>query len=213
MCRLLLISSKQDIDISKNLYKFAEIAKNSKEYQGDGWGIFYYENNKKKFYHSLKPIWEDDLNKFGKSKFIMVHARSAFNDELKPIEHNMPFYDDKYVFIFNGELRGVKINAKGRIGAEKIFNFIKRFDNVSLYDAIKKSNSIIEKRTDYIRAMNYIISDSENFYVNSFYSEDKDYFTLHKKETDNSIFICSEKFIDESGWEAIENKTIIRRKV
>ena len=42
------------------------------------------------------------------------------------IENNMPFTGGNYVYVFNGELRGVRIKEKGRIGAEKIFNYINR---------------------------------------------------------------------------------------
>ncbi len=209
MCRLLLINSENEFDIAEYLHKFAEIAKTSKEYQGDGWGICYYKNNVRNFYHNLNPIWEDNLDLFGRSSLILVHARSAFNDVLKPIEHNMPFLEDDYSFAFNGELRGVKLKVKGRIGAEKIFNFIKTFDKNGLLEAIKKSNKIIEKRTEYIRAMNYIMLDSENIYINSFYNEDTEYFSLQKKETGSSIIVCSEKFPMDSGWEPVKNKTIL----
>ncbi len=57
---------------------------------------------------------------FPTTKRLIVHARSAFQDKDIVVENNMPFYDDKYIFIFNGELNGVKIKSDGRIGAEKI---------------------------------------------------------------------------------------------
>ncbi len=52
----------------------------------------------------------------------------------------MPFYDDQFIFIFNGELRGVRIKADGRIGAEKIFNFIKRFNSDNMQASNSKRN-------------------------------------------------------------------------
>jgi glutamine amidotransferase len=208
MCRLLTVNSIKKFDILPYLKDFAKIAKDSKEFQGDGWGIGYEFFGKMKFYHSLKPIWEDNINRFGKSNLIIVHARSAFNDDLKPVEHNMPFFDDKYSFIFNGELHGVKIKSEGKIGAEKIFNFIKRFDKRCLKEAIKKSNKIIENRSEYIKAMNYIITDSENIYINSYFNKDREYFTLYKKECENTSVICSERFGNDKAWQTIENKTI-----
>ena len=91
-----------------------------------------------KHYKSLKPIWEDDLRQFGSSDLFLVHARSAFRDEGICIDNNMPFYDDKHVFVFNGELRGVRIKSQGRIGAEKIFNYIKRFDRGDFFTGYAK---------------------------------------------------------------------------
>ena len=119
----------------------------------------------------------------------------------------MPFSDEEKVFIFNGELRGVKINEKGRIGAEKIFNFIKRFDKGNLFEAIKKAVEIIKKRTKYIRAINIIISNSENDYVVSIFNEDPEYFTMHCKKN-KYVIVCSEPFPNEDGWEKIGNNTI-----
>jgi len=58
----------------------------------------------------------------------------------------MPFYDWNNVFIFNGQLNGVRIKEQGRTGAEKIFNFIKRFNRGDMANAIKKGVEIIKKR-------------------------------------------------------------------
>ena len=105
------------------------------------------------------------------------------------------------------EKNKVKINEKGRIGAEKIFNFIKRFDKGNLFEAIKKAVEIIKKRTKYIRAINIIISNSENDYVVSIFNEDPEYFTMHCKKN-KYVIVCSEPFPNEDGWEKIGNNTI-----
>jgi glutamine amidotransferase len=160
LCRLLFVNSKIKFPIVDYLHKFAEIAKCSREYQGHGWGFGFWDNNKWTYYKNIKPIWEDDLAQFGKSNRIIAHVRSAFKDEGIVIENNMPFYDEKYNFIFNGELRGVKIKEKGRIGAEKIFNFIKRFDKGNIKDALHRGTEIISKKSAYVKAMNIIITDN-----------------------------------------------------
>ena len=185
MCRLLFIESKKNFSIPEHLDIFSEICKNSKEYQGHGWGCSYLQDNMWIHYKNIKPIWEDDVRQFTTTNRLIVHARSAFQDKDIFVENNMPFYDDKYIFIFNGELQGVKIKSEGRIGAEKIFNFIKRFHNNSMEDALLKGTEIIKKRSNYVRAMNIIIADKENVYVSSTYNEDPDYFGMHYKRTDN----------------------------
>jgi len=38
MCRLLFIKSESEFDIQEHLDIFSKICKNSKEYQGHGWG-------------------------------------------------------------------------------------------------------------------------------------------------------------------------------
>jgi len=209
MCRLLLIKSEKDFFIESYLKSFSEIAKNSKEYQGHGWGFAYLEKGSWKIYRNIKPVWEEDFSKFSeiKTKELLAHARSAFRDEGIVVENNMPFQEKERIFIFNGQLKGVKISEEGRIGAEKIFNFINRFDKGNLFEAVEKAVEIIKKRTAYIKAMNFIISDKEKVYLVSFFNEDESYFRMHKKEGE-VLIICSEPLSEISGWEKIENNTI-----
>ena len=208
MCRLLLVKSDKGFEIRPHLERFAEISKNSKEYQGHGWGAVFLRNGKREIYKNIKPIWEDDLNGFGTAPFLMAHARSAFRDEGIAIENNMPFIDDTYNFIFNGELQGVRIRADGRIGAEKIFNYIKRFDKGDMTEAFTKGISLIRKRTAYIRAMNIIMSDMHSVYLCSLFNGEPDYFTLQMKRENGRLIICSDRYPGETGWTGIKNNTI-----
>jgi predicted glutamine amidotransferase len=207
MCRLLFVQNREVFSINEHLSKFASIAKNSKEYQGHGWGCSYLVDDVWVHYKNINPIWEDDLEQFGNSNRLIVHARSAFEDKDIIIENNMPFYDDKYIFVFNGELRGVKVKADGRIGAEKIFNFIKRFDKNGMEKALLKGINIIRKRTSYIKAMNIIIAEKENVYYSSLFSEETNYFQMHYKHSKDELIICSEVYPNETGWIKIENNS------
>ena len=138
----------------------------------------------------------------------MVHARSAYKDEGIIIENNMPFYDDSYVFIFNGELQGVKIKSDGRIGAEKIFNYLKRFEKEdNMLESFTKGLQIIEKRTDYIKAMNIIIATKSEAFVSSLFNERDDYFTLRYYENDSTKIVCSEPYPLIKDWQKIQNKS------
>jgi glutamine amidotransferase len=208
MCRLLLVKAARPFGIQEQLERLAHISQYSKEYQGHGWGCAFLEDGQWKLYKNIKPIWEDDLSQFGRTTLLLGHARSAFKDEGITIENNMPFYDDPYVFIFNGELRGVKISEKGRIGAEKIFNFVKRFYKGDMLEALKKGVEIIRKRSRYIRAMNIIISNKTTSYVASLYNEDPEYFTLHYRQLSDQFLICSEAPSGGEGWQKIENHTV-----
>jgi len=205
MCRLLFIKSETEINISEHLNIFSQICKNSKEYQGHGWGCSYLRNNEWIHYKNINPIWEDDISNFPSTNRLIVHARSAFQDKDIAVENNMPFYDDKHIFIFNGELQGVKIKSEGRIGAEKIFNFIKRFNNNNMLSALQKGVNIINKRSFYVRAMNIVISDSDKVFVSSTYNEDPEYFGMHYKKNENELIICSNRYPNETGWQKIEN--------
>lgn len=208
MCRLLLVKAATEFDIAEHLRGLAAISKQSKEYQGHGWGCAYLENGRWKLYKNITPIWEDDLSRFGKSTLLVGHARSAFKDEGIVVENNMPFYDDPYVFIFNGELRGVRLSEQGRIGAEKIFNFIKRFNRGDMLAAITKGVEIIEKRSRYVRAMNIVIADKTTAYVASLFNEDPDYFTMYYSHTPGALLIASDALPGERQWRKIDQRTV-----
>jgi glutamine amidotransferase len=209
MCRLLYINSKEEFSVKHYLEKFAEIANSSKEYQGHGWGFAYLYDGNWNYYKNVKPIWEDNFSKFGFTTRLIAHARSAFKDEGIVVENNMPFFDNKYIFIFNGELRSVKIKEDGRIGAEKIFNYIKRFDKGSMKEAIEKGTEIIKKKSNFIRAMNFIIADNSSAYVYSCFNDDPEYFTMQIHQTANNLIICSQKLTNENEWIPIQNNSLM----
>jgi glutamine amidotransferase len=194
--------------VAPYLETFARISKNSKEYQGHGWGCAYKDvGGAWKLYRDIRPIWEDDLGQFPQTLLLVAHARSAFDDRDIVVENNMPFFDGQTVFVFNGELRGVKIREKGRIGAEKIFNFIRRFDRGDTEAAMRRAIGILKKRTRYIRAMNIIMVNDRRIHVASTFSEQESYFTMHHREGPPFI-VCSESFPGETGWESIPNHSV-----
>lgn len=208
MCRLMCVKNREPFDIGERLMELAGIARNSPEYQGHGWGCAYIVDGEWRVYHNIKPIWEDDLTQFGATTLLLGHARSAFRDENIVVENNMPFSDDRYVFAFNGELRGVRIAAEGRIGAEKVFNYIKRFDKGDMAAAMRKGMDIIVRRTRYVRAMNMIIADRENVYVGSFHNEEPEYFRLRAQEDEGGFMVSSETVPENGSWRVIPNDTV-----
>ena len=213
MCRILYARADTAFSISELLEPFAEMARTSKEFQGHGWGCAWLDTqadaagSRWRQYHNIRPLWEDDLDQFGNSQLLMVHARSAFRDEGIVVENNMPFSDGESMFIFNGELRGVRIQSEGRIGAEKIYNYIRRFDKGDLCAATSRAVDIIKKRSSYVRAMNIILADTEQSCVSTSYSEDPEYFQMYRKEIDGVQLVCSRPLGDESDWRSIENNT------
>ena len=205
MCRLLTVQSNTTFSIEPYLSKFADISRNSKEYQGHGWGCAYRdETSGWKLYKNINPVWEDDLSRFGNTSLLVAHARSAFEDRDIVVENNMPFFDGRTVFVFNGELRGVKIREQGRIGAEKIFNYIRRFDKGDTRNALIKAVEIIKKRTRYIRGMNIIMVNDGGIFVSSHFTEDDMYFTMRYREG-RELVICSAPFPGEKNWHPIAN--------
>jgi predicted glutamine amidotransferase len=205
MCRLLAVRSQDAFSPAPYLEKFAFIAKNSKEFQGHGWGCAWLDpGGLWQIYRNIRPVWEDDFSSVPSTTLLVAHARSAFEDKDIMVENNMPFSDGKAVFIFNGELRGVKIKEEGRIGAEKIFNFIRRFDNGDPLGALKKATGIIRNRTRHIRGMNIIMAKERMIYLSTYFQGDPEYFTMHCKEN-RELILCSEPFPSEQGWRTIPN--------
>jgi len=209
VCRLLTIKSETPFAIAPHLSRFADIARNSKEYQGHGWGCAYQGGASAswQFYKNIDPIWQDDFSRFGQARLLVVHARSAFEDRDIVVENNMPFFDGRTVFIFNGELRGVKIRAEGRIGAEKIFNYIRRFDQGDTRQALIKAVGIIRKRTRSIRGMNIIMVNDKGIFVSSYFTEDEDYFTMRYRQG-RELVICSAPYPAEKNWQNIANDSV-----
>ena len=209
MCRILFARSENDFSLSSLLEPFAQVAQTSPEYQGHGWGCSWREGDQWRHYHNIQPIWEDDLSQFENTWLLLVHARSAFRDEGIVIENNMPFSDGESVFIFNGELRGVRIKSEGRIGAEKIYNYIRRFDKGDKLAALDKGTGIIARRSAYVRAMNIILSDGNQTWLSTRYSENPDYFQMHRKQHGDLTLVCSQPFENDPGWTPIDNNSTL----
>ncbi len=208
MCRLLLVENPSGIDPLSHLDAFKNISRNSKEFQGHGWGCAWLDEKRQwQLHHNIQPVWEDPLI-FPRTTLFLAHARSAFRDEGIVVENNMPFSDGENVFLFNGELRGVKIKAEGRIGAEKIFNTIKRLDHGDLAQATKRGVMVINKRTRYVRAMNFFLANNKAVQVCSQFDEDQDYFQMCTTQIGNTRIICSQTYGDDDAWEAIDNKHV-----
>jgi len=211
MCRLLAVHDSRPFDIGSQVRQLAAVARNSREYQGDGWGCAWLEAGQWRVYRNIRPVWEDDLGRFGRTTLLLAHARSAFRNQGLDVANNMPFISGREVFIFNGEMRGVRIQAGGRIGAEKLFHFLERFGGNHQGQGLVKALDIVKRRSRYIRAMNFILARPGALYVHACFSEDHDYFTLHKKEAGTRYAVCSEPYPGESGWMALPNNYLEAR--
>lgn len=210
MCRLLLLSHPAGVDPATHLDRFRELSRDSREYQGHGWGCAWLDDDSRwRLYHHIRPVWEDTAPAFPRTRLFIAHARSAFRDEGIAVENNMPFSDGENVFAFNGELRGVRIREAGRIGAEKIFNYIKRFDRGDMGAAVARGVDIIERKTRYVRAMNFFLASRSSVYIHSLFNEDPDYFQLREAEIEDVRVVCSEPYPGSGySWRAIPNRNI-----
>lgn len=207
MCRLLLLYRSEGVDPNVHLPAFRELSRNSREYQGDGWGCAWLDEDRQwQLHHDIRPVWEDTDTVFPSTPLFIAHARGAFRNEGIVVENNMPFSDGDNVFAFNGELRGVRIKEAGRIGAEKIFNYIKRFDRGDMGEAVARGVDIIQKRTRYVRAMNFFLASRDSVQVCSLFNEEPDYFQLREAEIDGVRVVCSDSYWENQyAWRNIPN--------
>lgn len=192
MCRLLAVQAAEPFELQRYLQPFAEIARTSSEYQGHGWGCAWMTPDGWRLHHDIAPVWEDRSPPRARTRLLVAHARSAFRDEGIEVRNNMPFTDGRSVFLFNGELRGVRVKETGRIGAEKVYNFIRRFDRGDLTEAMRKGLAIIERRTRYVRAMNVIIADAAAVRVTNRFNDSPDYFRMHVWRGPGRLVVCSD---------------------
>ncbi len=205
MCRLLAVRNARPFAIEDELRPFAGIARASRAYQGHGWGCAWLQDDGWRVYRNVKPIWEDDLARFGDARVLVAHARSAYRDEGIAVENNMPFLCGPAAFVFNGELRGVRLREAGRIGAEKLFNFLLKAGAAAGWAALGRGIETVKTRTRYVRAMNFVLAVPGAFHAYSCFSEDPDYFTMHARPTATGVRISSEPFPGETGWVALPN--------
>ena len=208
MCRLLWLRAEHPFEIAPHLHQFGALCRDSEEYQGHGWGCAWLDDGRWQFHHNIAPIWTDDLDRFGKATLFLAHARSAFRDEGIAVENNMPFTRDDKVFIFNGELLGVRIREEGRIGAEKIFNYTNRFAHHGALAGLSKAIDVITKRSRYIRAMNMILATPERSLLATLFNENPGYFQMHRASVDGLDVVCSEAYPLGTTWHPIENRTV-----
>jgi glutamine amidotransferase len=207
MCRLLYVRAQREFAVAEHLRPFAELARRSKEYQGHGWGCAVLRGDRFELYHDLRPIWEDELGRLGRTRLLVAHARSAFEDRDIDVRNNMPYHDGRWVFVFNGELRGVRIREQGRIGAEKVFHFIKRFERGDMAEAMRKAVPLLIRRARRVRALNLVVADTERAHLSTSFTEDPDYFTMREKRGDGWLALCSEPYPGEEDWRPIPNGT------
>ncbi|MBW2971260.1 hypothetical protein KY320_03810 [Candidatus Woesearchaeota archaeon] len=201
MCRFLIIIAEKQFDATSHLNSFAELCKNSEEFQGDGWGVCYPAPKQEgwKCHRSIKPIWQEQhlFDSLPATKILVAHARSSFQDRGPNIEFTQPFVNEKLVFVFNGEISGVKIRARGNNGAQKLFTLIQQNSSNGYKEALQILKRLIEDNSEHIKAMNVGLLHQNKIYVLCKYSERPNYFGLHYyngKDENEMQIVCSQPY-------------------
>lgn len=201
MCRFLLVRSKKAIKPGKLLSQFASMCQKSQapdgDWQGDGWGIAVNSQNWK-LYKSLKPIWkeQDKFREFGEANIFVVHARSAgFPQHRGFVEYNQPYISDGLCFVFNGMIKGVKIDRplSGKIGAQKIFSLIQQEEkNNSPAETLKLVDKLLMENSKKVMGMNIAVAKDNKFYVLCEYENNPEYFAVRYYQDGGLTLVCSE---------------------
>lgn len=217
MCRFLLFKSQSPQNPQKVIKAFSKMAKKSKafdgDWQGDGWGVSWLEQNIWKSYKSIEPIWEDntkDTLSFS-SKIFLIHARSAsFPQHKNNKEYNQPFINPNIAFVFNGLIKGVSLHLPGAIGSQKIWSLLqKKLLTMTPEKALRETQRIIIKNSKMVQALNIGIADKDNIYALCYYSNHPDYYSLHYLKTEESSIISSEP-IDGFNFSSLSNSEVIK---
>ncbi len=209
MCRLLAVIAQDAIDVGAHLDAFTRVCRESPEYQGHGWGFAILRNGAWERYRSVTPIWDDATRPTGATRVLLAHARSAFRDEGIVVENAMPFLEGDQVFIFNGELHGVRLPVQGRTGAERIFRFLRAPARSGDPAAVQRSLAILRTRSAHIRACNFIIADPRQLMVQSAFAGTSRYFTLHARKLGREHAICSAPYDDgDPRWTPMVTNTV-----
>lgn len=195
MCRFLMLRGEHAFAPKEWLQEFRARCETSPEYQGHGWGASWRSEGSWSRYRSLTPIWQDEPALPDRVDFLVLHARSAFRDEGIAVENNMPFYRDERIFVFNGELHGVRLRVPGRIGAEKVLTLLEEQDEGDLGAAVEATDALLRAKSRRVRALNFAVTDGHAIHASCRYTESRDYFTLHFREGELAG-VCSEPLDD-----------------
>ncbi|MCP4896515.1 MAG: hypothetical protein GY906_06020 [bacterium] len=208
MCRLLLVSSRNGFALRPVLESFSEMCRNSREYQGDGWGVLHRSGLSSSVHRSVEPIWTSNFAEFRTANLVLAHARSAFRNDPPSLAHTMPFISGDIGFAFNGELHGVRLRSQGSNGAQKIFSLADRLIRSDPERGFQRAITAIRNHTDHIRALNIVMTDVKRIYFSTTFSQEPDYFSLHIKRSSDMIAICSEPLPDDQEWTPVPNNTM-----
>jgi glutamine amidotransferase len=197
MCRILLATACEPFDPAPLVAEFAAMCAGSPVFQGHGWGAAWLTDAGWRLHHTLAPVWEDASLPVDRVRHLLVHARSAFRDEGIAAENNMPFAAGGEVFVFNGELHGVRLSVPGRIGAERIFNLARNLGPAG-------AREVLLARTRRVLGMNWITADARRAVVSAYPGEDAGYYTLHAAGTAAFRTVCSRPLPSIRGWRPVE---------
>jgi len=191
--------------------------KQGKFQHGDGWGVLYREGGELKRHRSTEPCWADpNLDRFSDKEILLLHARRASPDIPVSLENTHPFQHhccgQNWFFCHNGTVRESLPQFEGLEGttdSERLFHLL--LASYDEHDDLGSFQRVLEGLQDYT-ALNSFLLNRRYLYLFNLYREHPRYYTLHIHRDERGALISSEPLPGFSGWEALENGTILREK-
>lgn len=195
-----MMKSKTPFDPKASLQEFAVMCKKSRTWDGDrhedGWGVAWKTDRQPwDGYRSLTPVWHDtgSFSRVPKTTILIAHARSAsFASQKGTLAYNQPYRNGSLCFVFNGLLHGVTLQAKGTIGAQKIFSLLCGERSRGLYGSVKYVKNVLENHSKRIDGFNIGLSDGNTLAALCRYTSDADSYTLRYYRKEGFAVVCSE---------------------
>jgi predicted glutamine amidotransferase len=211
MCRFLMVRSGRPIDPGPFLESFAELARTTPapdgDWQGDGWGFAWREDEAWQVVKSDRPIWDDStvLKKPPAATVFCVHARSAsFPHQKNRVDLNQPYVDGPFAYVFNGFLEGVTPPAPlpGEIGAQKIWSRLKNSlagaAAAAPENALDDLAAFLDRHARKIHGLNVGLCDGRRLYALTRFDADENYYRLRGFRSPGLSMVCSGPL---PGWD------------
>ena len=210
MCRFLLLTSDEPLEVREVLEQFAGMCEQSTcldgDWQGDGWGVAWWQDDAGWSLHrSLEPIWTEA--EYGRqlpaTRRLVVHARAAsFPEHKGELAFAQPYVHGPYAFVFNGLVKGVRpprgMKIPGAIGAEKIWYLVRQRleEGLAPREALVWVYAFLERRSRRIQACNMGLSDGRQEVSHNGNPTGHTHYQLHQALREGVRLICSEPFGD-----------------
>ena len=213
MCRMVGVLSLKPINPSEYLIgaPCSLLTQAEMGFQGDGWGIGYYENKCLKVFKSFKPVYEEK-ELFSKvcgslrTNLFIAHVRKASNprglprEKLIGLENTQPFRHNNLLFAHNGSIKALNVVEKlgeykqlirGVNDSEIYFVLFLKYWNLYQPNILKIIRSIEKDLQDSVKegekpysSLNAIFSDGEKLYAVNRYIEGKNLKSLCYKDSE-----------------------------
>jgi len=217
MCRLLGVIANKPVDLEFSLERFKKFG----NWNPDGWGIGWYENNEAKVFkqgiaatsmESKLPTLSKDV----RSKIIIVHVRKGTGAILSD-QNSHPFKYKDWIFAHNGSVGRdyllpfltdeYKEKLEGETDSEVYFYWLLQCidEERDTVKGIKRAIEYVVKRN--YSGLNFLLSDGSNLYAFRYSSRSRDYYTLYGLKRNPSEYGPIE-FLSEETKALIHSKSL-----